>query len=244
MIVKREHESTRIEAFSDAMFAFAATLLVVSLEVPREFSDLMANLRGFAPFALSFAALYFIWVAHTNVFRRYPLGDTYALIVNGVLLFTVLFYVYPLKFTATAIVGMFTSSDVGLTSDQVGSLFTVYGIGWTVVFACVALLYRHANVIRDRLGLTAVESYDAITHSRHYAGFALTGVISIILAVLGIGVRIGLPGLAYVIVGVFAMINGSQRRKERNRLVEQVAAHPQLANTGSISTESIRKGLK
>ena len=92
MIVKREHESTRIEAFSDAMFAFAATLLVVSLEVPREFSDLVTNLRGFAPFALSFAPLYFIWVAHTNVFRRYGLGDTYTLIVNGLPLFTVLFY--------------------------------------------------------------------------------------------------------------------------------------------------------
>ncbi len=244
MIVQREHESTRIEAFSDAMFAFAATLLVVSLEVPREFSDLVANLRGFAPFALSFAALYFIWVAHTNLFRRYALGDTYTLILNGILLFTVLFYVYPLKFTATSIVGMFTHSDAGLTTSQAGSLFMIYGIGWTLVFACIALLYRHASVNRDRLGLTAVESYDAITHSRHYAGFAITGVISMILAMLGIGVRFGLPGFAYLIVGIFAAVNGSQRRKERGHLVEQVAAHPQLANTGSISTESIRKSLK
>src|SRR6476619_5147325 len=106
MIAEREHESTRIEAFTDAMFAFAATLLVVSLEVPRDFGELLHNLRGFVPFALSFSALYFIWVAHTNVFRRYALGDTYTVIINGILLFTVLFYVYPLKFMATAIVAM------------------------------------------------------------------------------------------------------------------------------------------
>ena len=86
----REHESTRIEAFSDAMFAFAATLLVVSLEVPRDFGELVSNLRGFLPFALSFAALYFIWVAHTNVFRRYALGDPFTLVVNGALLLSLI----------------------------------------------------------------------------------------------------------------------------------------------------------
>ncbi len=83
MIAEREHESTRIEAFTDAMFAFAATLLVVSLEVPKDFGELMHNLSGFFAFALSFSALYFIWVAHTNVFRRYALGDSYTLILNG-----------------------------------------------------------------------------------------------------------------------------------------------------------------
>lgn len=33
----RGHEVRRIEAFSDAVFAFAVTLLIVSLEVPRSF---------------------------------------------------------------------------------------------------------------------------------------------------------------------------------------------------------------
>jgi hypothetical protein len=37
------------------VFAFAATLLVVSLEVPRSFAQLSAELSGFAGFALSFS---------------------------------------------------------------------------------------------------------------------------------------------------------------------------------------------
>lgn len=240
MIVAREHGSTRIEAFSDAMFAFAATLLVVSLEVPRDFTDLVENLRGFVPFVLSFGALYFIWVAHTNVFRRYPLGDSFTLIVNGVLLFTVLFYVYPLKFLTTAIVGMFTErADIVLRQDQVGPLFIIYGGGWTLIFLCIALLYWHASVEREELGIDALSAYDAITHSRHYLAFALTGVISVLLAVFGIGVRYGVPGFIYAIVGIFATMNGSSRRKGRELLAMRLIRYPSLADTGDIPTQRI-----
>lgn len=244
MIANREHESTRIEAFSDAMFAFAATLLVVSLEVPHDFDALQANLRGFVPFALSFAALYFIWVAHTNVFRRYALGDTYTIVVNGILLFTVLFYVYPLKFTANAVVGMLTGhKDITLDGSQVGTLFIIYGLGWTLVFLCIALLYIHANTIRDKLGLTPIASYDAVTHARHYLAFVIIGIISVILAVFGIGLQYGIPGFAYLLVGVLAAYNGAIRRKGRTHLADRVAQHPQLADTAAIRTRDIIEAL-
>jgi uncharacterized membrane protein len=206
------------------MFAFAATLLVVSLEVPHDFSELQHNLRGFVPFALSFSALYFIWVAHTNVFRRYALGDTYTLIVNGLLLFTVLFYVYPLKFMATAIVAMFGgNSDMVLRGDQVGSLFIIYGIGWTMVFFMIALLYRHAYKDRALLQIDSIAAYDAHTHSFHYMGFAAVGALSVVLAFFGIGVRYGVPGFAYALVGPLSAINGSSRRKKRE-VVSRVGA--------------------
>lgn len=48
----RSHEISRIEGLSDAVFAFAVTLLVVSLEVPKTFAELMEAMRGFGAFAI------------------------------------------------------------------------------------------------------------------------------------------------------------------------------------------------
>ncbi len=61
LLPARRHEISRLEAFSDAVFAFALTLLVVSLDVPKSYDDLMTLMAGFVPFAASFALLTWIW---------------------------------------------------------------------------------------------------------------------------------------------------------------------------------------
>src|SRR5438132_2805264 len=94
----RSHEVSRIEGLSDAVFAFAVTLLVVSLEVPKTFADLMTVMRGFGAFAISFTLLFIVWFNQYKFFRRYGLQDNLTVILNAVLLFVVLFYVYPLTF--------------------------------------------------------------------------------------------------------------------------------------------------
>jgi uncharacterized membrane protein len=48
----RGGEITRLEGFSDAVFAFALTLLVVSLEVPHTFDELLDTIRGFPAFGI------------------------------------------------------------------------------------------------------------------------------------------------------------------------------------------------
>src|SRR5207253_10483940 len=94
----RGQEVTRLESFSDAVFGFALTLLVVSLDVPKSFSDLVATMRGFPAFAICFLLLALIWNSHYKFCRRYGLDDGMARFLTCVLLFVVLFYVYPLKF--------------------------------------------------------------------------------------------------------------------------------------------------
>ena len=67
----RRHEVSRLEGFSDAVFGFALTLLVVSLEVPKTFTELQASMRGFVAFAICFTLLFQVWWRHYKFFRRY-----------------------------------------------------------------------------------------------------------------------------------------------------------------------------
>ena len=64
------------------MFGFALTLLVVSLEVPKTFEELMAVLRGFVPFAITFAYVAWIWYEHYAFFRRFDPDDRVTIALN------------------------------------------------------------------------------------------------------------------------------------------------------------------
>ena len=100
----RGEDVSRIEGFSDAVFAFAVTLLVVSLEVPKTFDELLATMRGFFAFAICFTLLLIVWYDHYKFFRRYGLRDAPTRWLNSALLFLMLMYVYPLKFLFTLLI--------------------------------------------------------------------------------------------------------------------------------------------
>lgn len=222
----RGRDVSRLEALSDGMFAFAATLLVVSLEVPRTYPELVANLRGFLAFGVSFTVLVMIWWIHNKFFRRYGMQDPTTMVINSVLLFVVMFYVYPMKFMFTALaslVGLHGGEAVVLRRSETGPLLAVYGLGFLAIFACFSLLYLHAWHRRDDLGLDALEASEALFWSRHYLIFTGVGILSVILALLGVGVRYGLPGWLYCLIGPFCYLNGALQGRQRRRLKESPA---------------------
>src|SRR5437764_13649978 len=71
----RNHKISRVEGFSDAVFGFAITLLIVSLEVPKTLTELFATMRGFGAFLVTFLMLSAIWYSEYLFFRRYGLVD-------------------------------------------------------------------------------------------------------------------------------------------------------------------------
>jgi len=72
----RGHEVSRIEGLSDAVFAFAITLLVVSLEVPKTFDELAETMHGFGAFLISFTLLFRL-VRSIQVFPQIWLAGHY-----------------------------------------------------------------------------------------------------------------------------------------------------------------------
>lgn len=208
----RGRDVSRIEGFSDAVFGFALTLLVASIEVPPDFEALKLTLRGFLPFALTFALICWIWYLHYAFFRTYGLEDRLTVVLNCVLLFVVLFFVYPLKVVANNLVPLITgigeSGFAKLSEYDNRFLMVSYSSGVVAVFLIFVLLNWNALRQRRELDLTAEEVFDARSAMRAHGLSVLLGVTSIVLAVTLTGNRIGLAGLIYVLEGPFQGLHG------------------------------------
>lgn len=207
----RAAEVTRLEGFTDAVFAFAVTLLVVSLEVPKTVSELFAAMHGFLAFACCFALLANLWYEHYRFFRRYALENPWAVFLNCALLFFVLFYVYPLKFLFTA---MFDRS--ALSPDEVRTLFTIFGLGYAAVFTVLALLYLHAWRLRTHLQLSAVEALRTRVSLQDQIAMVAIGLLTTLLVRLLPESYLGTTGFIFVAVPIyFTIAHSISGRRER-----------------------------
>jgi uncharacterized membrane protein len=224
-------EVSRVEALSDAVFGFAITLLVVSLEVPHTFTELMEVMHGFVAFAISFVLLFIVWLTQYKFFRRYGLNDNFTIWINALLLFVVLFYVYPLKFLwsflVDAVLGFNTNHAPDgtivppITSGQIPTLLTIFGLGYTAIFLIFALLYYHAYRKRAQLELNELEIHDTWNNIVDNLLHVLIGALSISISLI---TRTGLGGLAYWLIGPVQFINGSIMGNRRKRIEKRLEA--------------------
>ncbi|MGN6182036.1 MAG: TMEM175 family protein [Thermoanaerobaculia bacterium] len=210
----RAHEVSRIEAFSDVVFGFALTLIVVSLEVPRTYEELAHEMRGFVGFAICFAMLTWVWHEHHRFFRRYGLQDEITIVLNTALLFLVLFYIYPMKFMFELV----TRRIDGVGPDNARNLFLIYGLGFAGIFSVFALMYLRAYLRRDQLELNAVELHDTIGQMTMYGGYVAIGLLSIAIAHFVQPRLVGLAGWAYFLLGPVSAAIGYWRGARRARV--------------------------
>lgn len=191
------HETSRMQAFSDGVFAFAATLLVVSLEVPASYDDLLEALTGFPALAIAFAAIVSLWAIHRGFFARYPLGDEVSMAINAVLLFVVLIYVYPLKLLAELAaheylrVGAPTVGDMSAT--QLRGVYTIFALAVLATSLTIAALHLRAWQLREPLHLDARARAELVAGGWSYAGIGLVACAAIAAAALDVGTGWGLP---------------------------------------------------
>lgn len=178
----RAKEVSRLEAFSDVIFGFALSLIVISLEVPKTYEALMETMRGILPFAFCFFIFVGLWLQHHEFFKRYALQDKTTIWLNIALLFVILFYVYPLKFMFVLMARDIMGEHVAMPIEQARTLFVIYCIGFAAVNWLLAAMYRHALRRGDALQLNDVERID--TRESVYDNFwtGCFGVLSILFA--------------------------------------------------------------
>jgi uncharacterized membrane protein len=133
-------EFSRVVNFSDALFAIAMTLLVVSIEVPDlgegdsvgELADVLNDdLGSFISFVISFAVIGRYWVAHHGFFARLAAVDGGLIGLNLVYLMFVAFLPFP-----SGLLGNYFENPLSVT---------VYATAVAAVSGMEVVLFRHAQ---------------------------------------------------------------------------------------------------
>lgn len=116
-----------------------------------------------------------VWYEHFKFFIRYGFRNVYIVMLNTLLLLIILFYVYPLKFLAKLLLGIYGAmlgrllgfggsivSSFGGTIDpsDMPVLMVIYGLGAAGIFLTLALMYRYAYKKSAELDLNEIEIFD------------------------------------------------------------------------------------
>lgn len=129
-----ETEFSRILAFSDGVFAIAITLIVLALEVPPGVDDVLDALTDrtdeFFAYAISFAVLAKLWLAHHRFFSEVARFDGTLMALNLVYLF----WVALVPFTSE-LLGNYSGDSAGVI---------VYAVSMIAVLATFLVQIRYA----------------------------------------------------------------------------------------------------
>jgi hypothetical protein len=224
-IRQRGMDMTRLETFTDAAFAFAVTLLVISVDdVPGTYREFIEALKLIPAFIACFATLMLFWWGHHVWSRCYGLEDGWSMIWSLALVASVLIFIYPLR----VIFGAFFADASGgvlpppfeLDASQIGTLFLIYGAGWTTLSGLLMILFMGALASGDSLALNGRELFETRVHVIGWGLAMFTGVLSGSLAAILPAELSSLSGHFYwtlmVSMPLFRLWVGRKRRALRD----------------------------
>lgn len=189
----QDRETTRVEAFSDGVFAIAVTLLVLEFRVPELTGEVTpASLRqalfGLWPsllaFVVSFVSILIMWINHHGVFDLVRAADSRFKFANGFLLLIVTFIPFP-----TAVLARHINDGGAATA---AALYCGTHVALSLAYIC---LWRSARVGR-RLIKPNVSDQHLRKIDRAYAWglvvYTLAAITSCWNAYLGLGICMSL----------------------------------------------------
>ena len=143
-------KTARVEAFSDAVFAVAITLLVLGIRIPATNGSLIGALAdqwpAFAAFAISFLVIGIVWVNHHTLFHLLLYTDRTLLFINLGLLMAIVLIPF-----VTALFAGYVATG-GSEATVAAALYNVSMLLMGATFqACVVWVSRHHELLREPL---------------------------------------------------------------------------------------------
>jgi len=126
---------SRVEAFSDGVFAIAITLLVLTIAQPTNYHALAHQLGqrwpSLAAYVVSFVVIGIEWVNHHTVFLHLQRIDRAMFYLNLALLMTIVFLPYPTEVFGEALV---KGSDARTAAVFYSVVMTINACVWAVTW--------------------------------------------------------------------------------------------------------------
>lgn len=203
----RTTETQRLDAFVDAAFAFAVSLLIIGGSEPlRSFGDLATALARIPAFICGFALIVLFWLAHRTWSTLTPVRTGWTTFLSLAVVFAVLVFVFPLRLlveTATHFLSGGVLPGGGLMSSLTDLRWTyvIYGLAFAILAGLTAALFFHAvNALR---GGDAQARRGGMQWALTWAIATATGLISALIAASPL-LRVApwLPGVIYNLIPV------------------------------------------
>jgi uncharacterized membrane protein len=191
--VSGSFSKTRLEAFSDGVFAIAITLLVLDIAVKpggSPLEELWSAWPTYVGYVVSFLTIGVAWIGHSAMTEKLTRADSIYLRINLVFLLVVVFLPFATK--------LVTEAFGDREAERVAA--TVYGLTLLLIRLLGIALDKYAK--REALYATVGDD-EELDNSRRYNIHALVGyLISIIIGLL-------LPAIAvaaYFAVALYLVI--------------------------------------
>lgn len=200
--VLRGENMTRIETFVDAAFAFAFTMLVISIdEIPETVPELLSLSQDIPAFLISATIIGSIWIAHTLWSRTFGLQDRITLYLSLGLVMLVLTFVYPIKLMVQLSISYLSGGALKqnlqiMEVADVVNLMIYFGLGLMALSLILIALYQNALRQREQLVLSEYEVAFCKIACLTWAIVAATAAVSSLAAPL-LGTEIEWSGLVY-----------------------------------------------
>lgn len=218
----RPAEGHRLDAFVDAAFAFAVSLLIIAGGQPlASFADLTRALMRIPAFLGGFALIVMFWLAHRTWSALGPRRDGRATVLSLAIVFAVLVFVFPLRLlieTATHFLSGGRLPGEGLITDlgELAWTYVIYGLGFSILSVLFALLFRQAQATIDVDDPARRRA--AYQWTRTWVLAAMTGVLSGLVALTpALGPAPWLPGVTYWLIpagiAAFGVLDRGPRRR-------------------------------